>query len=104
MFANKCVRPSLFVVLVLAICFASQAAQASTLVGGTCATGIHFTSITAAINAAPAGAIIKICPNKYYEQPPAITVKLTLEGVVSGNNDCVFIYPPPGGLVANTTD
>ena len=104
MFGNKCLHPSLFVVLVLAICFASQAAQASTLVVGTCTSGIHFTSITAAINAAPAGATIKICPGLYYEQPPAITVKLTLEGVVSGNNDGVFIYPPATGLVANTTD
>jgi hypothetical protein len=97
-------RPTVLFVLVMAICIASQAALAATLVVGTCATGIHFTSITAAINAAPSGAIIKICPGSYFEQLPAITFKLTLEGVVSGNNDGVTIYPPPGGLVANTTD
>jgi parallel beta-helix repeat protein len=104
MSVKKYSRFSLFVVLVLAIGFASQAALASTIIVGTCQSGIQFTSITAAINAAPAGSIIKICPGNYLEQPPAITKKLTLEGIASGNDNAVVVYPPAAGLTSNTSD
>ncbi len=79
---------------------------AATVIVGTCATGTRFASITDAINAVATvpGSIIKVCPGNYYEQPPAITEKLTLEGIASGNSNAVVIYPPAAGLVANTTD
>jgi parallel beta-helix repeat protein len=98
------VRPSFLVVLALAACFAVQAAQASTVAVGTCPTTyITFSAIQTAINAVPAGSIIKICPGNYYEQL-SITKKLTLQGIVFGTQDAVVIYPPAGGLVANSTD
>lgn len=98
------VRPSLFVVLALAACFAVPVAQASTVGVGTCPQSyITFTTISAAIAAVPAGSIIKVCPGNYYDQL-LITKKLTLEGILSGGQDAVVIYPPAAGLVQNTSD
>ncbi len=81
-------------------------ASASTVIVGTCMPGVRFASITAAINAVATspGSTVKVCPGTYYEQLPAITEKLTLEGVVSGNTNGVVIYPPAAGLTQNTTD
>jgi parallel beta-helix repeat protein len=103
MFKSNSLRPSLFVVLVLAVCFAGQAAQATTIVVGTCLPGIQFSTITAAVTAAPPGGTVKVCPGSYFEQF-SITKKLTLEGVVSGNENAVVIYPPAAGLAQNTSD
>jgi pectin methylesterase-like acyl-CoA thioesterase len=76
MFVKKCLRPTLFVVLVLVACFAGQAAQAAPIIVGICKTGIQFPTINAAVAAAPALATIDICPGTYAEQV-TITKSLT---------------------------
>jgi hypothetical protein len=103
MFENKWLRPSLFVVLVLAACFAGQAAQASTVIVGTCKSGVQFTTIQAAVTASPTGGTVDVCPNTYNEQV-LITKNLTLIGIASGTSDAAVVAPPAGGLVQNGSD
>ena len=103
MFKNQ-LRPFLFVVLAVAACCAVQTAQASTVAVGTCKSGVpQFTTIGAAITAAPAGAIVDVCPGTYAEQV-VIAKNLTLIGIQSGTNDAAVIVPPAGGLVSNGSD
>src|SRR5271165_4314468 len=103
MSVTKLSRPSLFVVLVLATCFAAQAARASTLIVGKCKTGIQFTTISAAVASAPAtGAVIEVCPGTYPEQV-TISKSLTLKGIASGNSSAAIITSPNGGLQTNAT-
>lgn len=101
------VCPSLFVMLVLATCFAAQTAQASTVSVGTpnCANLVNFASIQLAVNAVPAGSTIKICPGNYPEQV-VINKRLALLGIpnAGGAQDAAVISPPAGGMVVNTTD
>jgi hypothetical protein len=99
MFKNNYLRPSLFVALVLAG-FAGQAAQAASIIVGTCKPGIQFATIGAAITAAPGGATVNVCPGIYPEQV-TIDKDLVLKGIVSGNSGAAIITSPPGGLVPN---
>jgi hypothetical protein len=103
MVKGNCLRPSLFVALVLALCFAGQAAQASTVVVGTCKTGVHFSTIQLAVNASPVGGTVDVCPGTYPEQV-MITKNLTLIGIVSGTSDSAVVIPPGTGLVSNGSD
>jgi hypothetical protein len=103
LFKNQ-LRPFLFVVLAVAACCAVQTAQASTVAVGTCKSGVpQFTTIGAAITAAPTGAIVDVCPGTYAEQV-IIAKNLTLIGIQSGTNDAAVIVPPAGGLVSNGVD
>lgn len=91
--------------LVLVVCFAAQTAQAAAVVVGTCKAGVHFTTIGAAVAAAPLGATVNVCPGVYPEQV-TITQSLKLVGIVdslTGHNAAVVVSPPDG-VVANTTD
>jgi parallel beta-helix repeat protein len=99
------VCPSLFVMLVVAACFGVQAAQASTVIVGTCKTGVQFATIQLAVNASPSGGTIDVCPGTYPEQV-LITKRLTLTGIptAGGTQDAAVISPPAGGMVVNTTD
>lgn len=65
------------------------------IVVGNCQGGMHFTTIQAAVNAAPVGATIHVCPGTYPEQVE-ITTPLTLKGVQSGNADAAVITLPSG--------
>jgi hypothetical protein len=103
MIRTKVVRPSLFPVLILAACFAVQAAQAATVAVGTCRNLVNFATIQGAIDSVPAGTTIKICPGTYPEQL-LITKKLTLEGIGTATEDAVIILPPAGGVVVNASD
>jgi hypothetical protein len=104
MFQNKCLRPSLFVVLVVAGCLASQTARATTVVVGTCKSGLaQFATIGAAVTSVPPGSTIDVCPGTYPEQV-TITKTLTLLGVQSGTNYAAVIVPPAGGLAAIGSD
>jgi hypothetical protein len=103
MFKNRSLPTLLFVVLVLALCFAGQAALASTVVVGTCKTGVQFATIQAAVNAAPTSGTVDVCPGTYPEQVK-ITKKLTVIGIVSGTNDAAVVVPPSGGVVVNASD
>src|SRR5580704_12146909 len=81
-----------------------QSAQAGTVAVGSCKKGVtSYTTIQKAVNAAPAGSIIDVCPGTYPEQV-SITKNLTLIGVMSGTADAPTVVPPSGGLVTNATD
>jgi hypothetical protein len=73
------------------------------VVVGTC-TNLPFvtiyTTIGAAVAAAPAGSTVMVCPGTYPEQV-VITTPLTLKGVQGGNTNRAIIVPPTGGLQVN---
>ena len=79
MSVKKSLRPSLFVVLFLATCFASQAAQAAITYVGTCHAGSHSTIQDAVTNST--AATIDVCPGTYPEQV-TINRTVTLKGIV----------------------
>ncbi len=89
----------------LIVFFPGQAAPASTVVVGACKTGLtSFSTIQAAVNAAPAGSTIDVCPGTYPEQVTINAKSLTLIGVLSGTNDAAVLVPPSGGLAVNASD
>ncbi len=89
----------------LIVFFPGQAAPASTVVVGVCKTGLtSFSTIQAAVNAAPAGSTIDVCPGTYPEQVTINAKSLTLIGVLSGTNDAAVLVPPSGGLAVNASD
>ena len=77
---------------------------AGAVVVGTCKSGIHFTTIQAAVTASPAGTTINICPGVYPEQV-TISSAMTLIGLssVSANQGAAVITAPAGGIVQNAT-
>ena len=91
-------------VLLFAACSLAQRAHAAPLIVGTCMSGTEFTTISAAVAAAPAGSTIHVCPGTYPEQVTISTSNLTLVGVESGTSDAAVVVPPSGGVVANATD
>jgi hypothetical protein len=100
MSVKKSLRPALFVVLVLATFFASQAAQAAITYVGTCHAGSHPTIQDAVTNST--AATIDVCPGTYPEQV-TINRNVTLKGIISGNGGAAIITVPGGGLVQNAT-
>jgi len=104
MSANTLSRVSLFVVLVLTVCLAGQAAHASVVVVGTCKSNVpQYHAIGTAIASVPAGSTIWVCPGTYPEQL-LITKNLTLIGITNSTGDAAVIVPPSGGIVANGSD
>jgi hypothetical protein len=90
--------------LLLAVSLLAQPAHAAPLVVGTCIPGTHFTTISAAVAAAPSGSTIHVCPGTYPEQVMITTSNLTLVGVENGTSDAAVVVSPSGGVVANATD
>jgi len=89
----------------LMVFFVGQAAHASTVVVGTCRTGLtSYLTIQAAVNAVPAGSTIDVCPGTYPEQVTINGKSLTIIGVLSGTNDAAVLVPPSGGLLVNASD
>ncbi len=88
------------------VAFVALSAQAfsATVTVGSCTSPVRFATIQQAVNASPAGTVIKICPGNYPEQVAIIAKNLTLEGIEYETEDAAVILPPAGGLVANTTD
>jgi hypothetical protein len=81
------------------LAFATQGLMASVAVGN-CKPGLtSFTTIQAAVTAAPAGATIWVCPGHYPEQI-VISQPLTLQGVA--NTGAAVVIPPATGIVANS--
>lgn len=74
----------------------------STLVVGSCKSGVKFATIQAAVDAAPSGSTIQVCPGTYPEQV-AIDKPLVLKGISSGTAGAVVITAPATGLVPNFT-
>jgi parallel beta-helix repeat protein len=82
-----------------------QAFAATNLAVGLCAApGTHYTTINAAVTAAPAtGSTIRVCPGPYPEQV-TINKSLTLLGIASGTSDAAVVVAPTTGLVQNGLD
>jgi parallel beta-helix repeat protein len=72
------------------------------IVVGRCIAGTQYSTIQAAVNAAPSGSIIKVCPGGYPEQV-IIEKPLTLQGFISQGVEGALILSPPGGLLLNDT-
>jgi hypothetical protein len=78
---------------------------ASTVVVGTCKSGLtSYSTIQAAVDAAPNGSTIDVCPGTYPEQVTINAKSLTIIGVLSGTSDAAVLIPPSGGLRANASD
>jgi pectin methylesterase-like acyl-CoA thioesterase len=89
----------------LSISFAGQAANASTVVVGSCKPSLpSFLTIQAAVMAAPAGSTIDVCPGTYPAQVAIGANSLTLIGIVAGTSDAPVLIPPSGGLAVNASD
>jgi hypothetical protein len=82
--------------LMLVMAVGAYPLRAANFYVGTCKPG-SFTTIAAAINAAPAGSTINVCPGMYAEQV-IISKPLTLQGVVSSNTSQTIIAVPDAGL------
>jgi hypothetical protein len=90
--------------LVALACIVPQHLSATTVVVGSCVSGVpKYQTIQEAVNAVStvSGAVVKVCPNTYPEQIN-ISSKLTLEGVTG--DAAAIIVPPAAGLVQNGTD
>jgi len=87
----------------LAVVALTAQAFCVTVAVGTCTPFNNYATIQQAVNAVPAGSMIKICPGTYHEQV-VISQQLTLSGIAYGNSDAVVILPPATGMVANTVD
>jgi hypothetical protein len=86
----------------LAGIFCSGMALAATVEVGTCKGGYaQYGTIQDAVNAAPAGSIVLVCPGNYPEQV-TISKSLTLRGLEVGFASGAMILVPAGGVVANT--
>ena len=67
---------------------------AKSLQVGICKTNVHnYGDIATALAAAPAGAVIQICPGTYKQQF-TITQAVTLQGIAFGANQAVILQPP----------
>ena len=89
---------TVFAITLLAMA-ASLPAHAGIVVGY-CIAGTQYPTIQAAVNAAPSGAVIEVCPGGYPEQV-LIEKPLTLQGIIATGDEGAFILPPSGGLVVN---
>src|SRR5208337_3898185 len=78
--------------LISAALMLTPGAFASTLYVGTCHTP-SYSTISAAVAAAPAGSIVDVCPGTYPEQV-FITQALTLQGITAKNTDRATITAP----------
>ncbi len=65
---------------------------------GTCQSDKHpYATISAAIAAAPAGGVVKVCPGTYAEQLE-IDKPLTIQGIVMANQPGISVVSPTTGL------
>jgi pectin methylesterase-like acyl-CoA thioesterase len=92
---------SLFLVYAaLALTVSATPVLAATYVVGTCKPKLPtFSSIQAAVNSAPIGTTVQVCPGTYAEQV-TIPTPLTLVGISNGNSDDVVITVPTSGLTS----
>ncbi len=82
----------LWVVITVAMCAYPRLA-ASQITVGTCIGPSPFTSIQAAVTAAPPGSTVRVCPGTYAEQV-VVTKALNLVGITTGNSSGAVIVPP----------
>lgn len=81
------------------VAFSPRPASAGIVVG-TCTAGTQYSTIQAAVSAAPSGATIQVCPG-YYPEQVVIQSPLTLEGIIKNGVEGAFIGPPAGGFVSD---
>jgi hypothetical protein len=86
------------VAMVILIGLGGRQLMAASEIVGSCGTGTSFATIQAAVDAAPAGSSILICPGNYPEQV-VINKNLSLKG----SQVNTVLVKPAGGFVANTT-
>jgi hypothetical protein len=99
---NLAIRRSLVALSLTTLSIAAHPSRALTYAVGTCEPRYtSFSTIQAALNAAPPPTVVHVCPGTYNEQV-VITQSVTLEGVDIGGSDQAIIAPPPTGLVART--
>ena len=89
------------VLLGMALAGASSLAKAQIIVG-TCAAGTQYSTIQAAVNAAPSGSTIKVCPSGYPEQV-VIEKPLTLQGMIAQGTEGALLLQPSAGFVNSDT-
>jgi hypothetical protein len=85
--------------LVIALAAVASLPAKAQLVVGTCVAGTQYSTIQTAVNAAPSGSTIKVCPGGYQEQV-VIEKPLTLAGIISGGAEGAWVLPPTGGWAA----
>lgn len=91
-------RFTLLFLLFGGVLFCAQYAVGATLLVGTCRTAPkHYSTISAAVAAAPSGSTVMVCPGTYSEQV-IIRTPLDLMGITSGNSGRVIIRIPAGGV------
>jgi hypothetical protein len=78
---------------------AIQGLSATTLNVGKCKPN-SYSTIQEAIDAAPAGAKVQVCPGDYLEQVK-IARAVTLQGITDNSGQMVRIFQPPSGLSIN---
>jgi hypothetical protein len=101
----KLLRACAFGGLLLTAFFVTSNAGASTVIVGTCKSGLpQYDTIQEAVNAAPSGSVIEICPGTYPEQVTVNSKKLTLTGTEAGTSDAAVVVVPSGGMVQNASD
>jgi len=76
--------------------------SAMTLAVGKCKPDAYPT-IQQAIDAAPVGAKVQVCPGAYSEQV-TITRAVSLQGIIDDSGAKVFVFPPANGLVVNASN
>jgi hypothetical protein len=81
---------------------AAELHATTTYIVGTCKAGTQFTSIQAALDAAPSPNVVEVCPGTYAEQITIINA-VTIEALSIKNSSYVHITVPSGGLTTNTT-
>ncbi|MGB8540493.1 MAG: right-handed parallel beta-helix repeat-containing protein [Candidatus Acidiferrales bacterium] len=81
---------------------AAELHATTTYIVGTCKAGTQFSSIQAALDAAPSPNVVEVCPGIYAEQITIINA-VTIEALSIKNSSYVHITVPSGGLTTNTT-
>lgn len=87
-----------FVLLVMLLGTQLALADGNNFAVGTCKPRLRsFATIQAAVNAAPAGSTVLVCPGTYPEQV-TISQPLNLQGIADSNLDEAIVTIPGGGL------
>jgi hypothetical protein len=95
----------MFVLAVMSAALSFGAAElhaTTTYIVGTCKAGTQFSSIQAALDAAPSPNVVEVCPGTYPEQITIINA-VSIEALSIMNSSYVLITVPSGGLTTNTT-
>src|SRR3954470_14726355 len=106
---SKGISVVLGLLLVTSVSFAASSSSnhnpppPPTIYVNNCVAGhLGYPTIQSAVDAAPAGATILVCPGDYPEQV-TITKALTVKGITTAQSSGFRIITPSGGVVQNAT-